>query len=556
MCRELPLTFFPATRLTCRWQYTIEVVPEPNHYACFSVPDLAADPRFCNLPYVAGGPKFRYYAGTPLISNAGVPIGSVFVIDPRPRGPATKFEIDFLGVMAENVMRHLEMKRESIQLRRNDIMSKGLAALVEGQGTIPRQDVADVVFQHHGVINGQTNGNNITNTGLTNSLITGDSALATAAEQSLNNIIQPPYSMGGENLLVGSTPVVAKDTLKTAGKPATHRHTLSRAVNLLRESLAVDYTVFFDMSVGFSSSTDESPDAQSEAAKKIDNTRAHDGDRGFPSNHMNGDGVSATSHEPLNQNSRDTRSNEPGIAKVRSFSSRTASSLTGNSLPGDLCSPPSEKDLQMLAQRYPHAKLWCFDDYDASESSSENEDNSPPSRLLSRLRLSREMSPSPKKRARNIIRECFPGAREVLFAPLLEADTGTPIAGCFAVSLQELPVFTSDSEKAFVRGFLNSVSIEYNRISIAAADRQKGDFISSISHVSQIYFLTMLRSDLPSQQHILKAWSSGAFMYGSSTANLQLIFFKPPSATMEVGEQPSTTSQIFLCPIIVQEQHF
>jgi hypothetical protein len=420
-----------------------------------------------------------------------MPIGSVFVIDPRPRGPATRHEIDFLGVMAENVMRYLEMKRESVQLRRNDIMSKGLAALVEGQGTIPRQDVADVVSEHHGVIKDQKNGNNLTNTDLTNSLITGDSALATVAEQSLNNIIQPPYSVVGENLLVGSTPAVAKETLKTVAKPATHRHILSRAVNLLRESLGVDYTVFFDMSVGFSSSADESPNAEADAAKKSTDTPVHNGDRDFPSNHVNGDGSSATAHQSLNQDCRDKRSNEPGIAKVRSFSSRTASSLTGDSLPGGLCSPPSEKDLQMLARRYPHAKLWCFDDYDISESSSDDEDDSTPLRLLSRLRLSREASPYPKKRARNIVRECFPGAREVLFAPLLEADTGTPIAGCFAVSHQEQPVFISDNEKAFVRGFLNSVSIEYNRISIAAADRQKGDFISSISHVSQIYFLAM-----------------------------------------------------------------
>ncbi|KAM3066328.1 hypothetical protein ACMFMG_003164 [Clarireedia jacksonii] len=462
--------------------HTIEVVPEANNYACFSVPDLAADPRFFNLPYVAGGPKFRYYAGTPLISKTGMPIGSVFVIDPRPRGPATKLEIDFLGVMAKNVMQYLEMQRESVQLRRNDTMSKGLAALVEGQGTILRKDVADVVSEHHGVNKGQTNGNILTNSDLTNSLITGDSALAAVAEQSLNNIIQPPFSIAGENLLVGSTPSIPKDGLKTVGKPATHSLTLSRAANLLRESLDVDYTVFFDMSVGFSSFADESPKAEKEGSAKIADTLGHHSERGFPSIHVNGDGDSAAAHRSLNHNSGDKRSNEPGVAKVRSFSSPTASSLNGDSLPDGLCFPPSEKDLQSLVQGYPQEKLWCFDDYETSDFLQENEDDSTFSRQLSQLHLSGEMSPSAKKRLRKIVLQSFPGAREVLFAPLLEADTGTPIAGCFAVSLRDTPVFTCENEKPFVRGFLNSVSIEYNRISIAAADRQKGDFISSISH--------------------------------------------------------------------------
>ncbi|RAL60377.1 hypothetical protein DID88_000153 [Monilinia fructigena] len=167
--------------------YTIEVVPEPNHYACFSVPDLLADPRFCNLPYVAEGPKFRYYAGTPLISNTGIPIGSVFVIDPRPREPATRAEIDFLGLMAKSVMEYLEMKRESVQLRRYDVMSKGLAALVEGQSRIPRQVMTDIIVNCQEVNGTHLDESDMINNNLTSSLVV-DTSLITVAEESLNNI--------------------------------------------------------------------------------------------------------------------------------------------------------------------------------------------------------------------------------------------------------------------------------------------------------------------------------------------------------------------------------
>jgi len=82
---------------------------ESDSYACFSVSDLSKDPRIRDLLYVAGPPYMRFYAGTPLLTKSNVPIGSVFVIDSRPRGLPDKFEIDLLRVMARKVMEYLEM---------------------------------------------------------------------------------------------------------------------------------------------------------------------------------------------------------------------------------------------------------------------------------------------------------------------------------------------------------------------------------------------------------------------------------------------------------------
>ena len=56
----------------------------------------------------------RFYAGTPLVTSSGLPIGSVFIIDSRPRAPLSRPQVDFLGVMARNVMEYLEMKRGSV----------------------------------------------------------------------------------------------------------------------------------------------------------------------------------------------------------------------------------------------------------------------------------------------------------------------------------------------------------------------------------------------------------------------------------------------------------
>ncbi|TGO54764.1 hypothetical protein BCON_0102g00210 [Botryotinia convoluta] len=459
--------------------YTIEVIPEPNHYACFSVPDLSVDPRFCNLPYVAGGPKFRYYAGTPLISNTGIPIGSVFVIDPRPRERATRAEVDFLGLMAKNVMEYLEMKRESVQLRRNDVMSKGLAALVEGQSRIPQQLPTDMVVKCQDVNGSLSDEAKMVKTNLTSNLVVVDTSSAMVAEQSLKNIVGPPHALVGENLLHDISPNTSIDQLALADAPATHDRILSRGANLLRESLDVDYTIFFDMSIGFSTSVEneQNGDVRSPEDTFLDDPNTKN-DFTTATAYLSQDNDIDLLNTSAQSSSLNRRSNEAGSAKVRSFSTSTCSSLDGDTLSCTLYRALNEKDLQRLSKRYPKGKVWTFNGYD-SESS--EDDDSPPSKQMFTMQLNPQNHRAMKS-DRSILKQCFPDAREVLFAPLSEAGTGLPIVACFAVSLRDIAIFTSDTEKAFVRGFLNSVSIEYNRISIAAADRQKGDFISSISH--------------------------------------------------------------------------
>lgn len=49
------------------------------------VPDASADPRFANNPLVTGEPKIRFYAGMQLRSPDGHAIGTVCVMDTKPR---------------------------------------------------------------------------------------------------------------------------------------------------------------------------------------------------------------------------------------------------------------------------------------------------------------------------------------------------------------------------------------------------------------------------------------------------------------------------------------
>ncbi len=49
------------------------------------VPDALEDPRFADNPLVTGEPKIRFYAGMPLRLSSGFRVGTLCLIDRKPR---------------------------------------------------------------------------------------------------------------------------------------------------------------------------------------------------------------------------------------------------------------------------------------------------------------------------------------------------------------------------------------------------------------------------------------------------------------------------------------
>ena len=83
----------------------------------FVVRDAASDRRFANNPLVKAEPKIRFYAGAPLVTPAQHAIGTLCVIDHKPR-ILSQMQLKALRALSRIAMNELELRREVIELRR------------------------------------------------------------------------------------------------------------------------------------------------------------------------------------------------------------------------------------------------------------------------------------------------------------------------------------------------------------------------------------------------------------------------------------------------------
>jgi len=74
------------------------------------VQDALEDPRFAGNPLVRESPKIRFYAGAPLNSPDGMPLGTICAMDYVP-GMLSAEQGRALGALSREVVVHLELRR-------------------------------------------------------------------------------------------------------------------------------------------------------------------------------------------------------------------------------------------------------------------------------------------------------------------------------------------------------------------------------------------------------------------------------------------------------------
>ena len=80
------------------------------------IPDTRLDHRFADNPVVTDPNGIRFYAGIPLLSSENQVLGTLCVMDHRPRD-LSDAQANYLALLADQVMMHLELRRQNLRLQ-------------------------------------------------------------------------------------------------------------------------------------------------------------------------------------------------------------------------------------------------------------------------------------------------------------------------------------------------------------------------------------------------------------------------------------------------------
>ena len=103
-----------------RWGFEARSTPREMSFCAHTiaarapllVTDACADPRFAAHPLVTGAPGVRFYAGQPIINDAGVALGALCLLDTRPRPDLNPVQLAMLDPLSRMVAEQLDQRRD------------------------------------------------------------------------------------------------------------------------------------------------------------------------------------------------------------------------------------------------------------------------------------------------------------------------------------------------------------------------------------------------------------------------------------------------------------
>ncbi|KAL4942587.1 hypothetical protein BDV06DRAFT_211710 [Aspergillus oleicola] len=426
--------------------------------------DLTRDKRFKDHSSVTGRPHNRFYVAVPIVSPDDYIIGSMAVLDDKPRDKVTPEQEQFLQELSATVMDHLLAQRAMREEYREEKMVRALGLFVKGKGDLNEWFNSN---EAHGGqlahINKRLEDLQVSAGGRGSEQLrdgeqapTGDSNAADMDESPVHK-----YEKDGEGdaLEESSAPGKKKrpkmspttSHLRESLAPPNARSVVNRAASMIYQALDVEGAMFIDASVYARRQT-------------VASTAPKNNDQAEP-NTLN-DGNDSTSLI---------------LGHFTSSTSKKGVNLDDShyvSLSGDFVSH--------LIDQYPRGMIFHLEEDGSISLSYEGlADNMDYTQTGNRGAITTEPErENMEQEARDVqrLRKVLPDARCIAIYPVWDFQRGRWFTVGLVWTNDPGRVLSEPKDLTYLAAFSNTVMAEVSRLDIEAADRAKSDFISSISH--------------------------------------------------------------------------
>lgn len=106
---------FEGGSMPLEYSYCAHTILNPEHSLVVS--DLRYDERFSSNPMTVNDPHIKFYAGVPVKDAEGRALGSLCVLDSRPR-ELPEHKLELLKALAKLVNTHFQLRRTKIELEK------------------------------------------------------------------------------------------------------------------------------------------------------------------------------------------------------------------------------------------------------------------------------------------------------------------------------------------------------------------------------------------------------------------------------------------------------
>ncbi|OWP04294.1 hypothetical protein B2J93_9362 [Marssonina coronariae] len=466
---------------------------------CYIMNDMSAIDWLKGRPYVVGWPHMRFYAEVPIHSPTGHVIGTLCVVDNKPRHESDWKGIDILKEIASSIMNHLDLVAMQRNLQQADRRLKSLGDFVEkkpfpetwshphrSQSTLAKlpsplqmgtvRTISDFSSRSCGLIVSPAPGP-FTDHAVPDPQVQPHTEEPAPVQQLLRPSSGPNANL--PDLLPLERRLSMNDFAPKQTAAASVQQMFSRACYRLREALELDGVMFIDASFyGPDIDPVKKPEIRSDPSSPLSpKAMPHSLKHAYSQGSGALDSLHSSRHS-FPAPSRDSASlRRSSLAEVLGcveedtpHTKATSQSTKKPSLPRAV--------LRGLLKKYKDGHVFVFNPdgellQNNTAASPATDSGSDTAEMIVDL--------DEKKRwARDLLEIC-PGAQSIVFYPLWDTYRDQWFAGCLSWTKDYARVIQS-SDVTYLAAFTSCIMSEKSRLDVMAADMQKSDFISSVSH--------------------------------------------------------------------------